>query len=569
MATLLSGPGGTSISIRQISGVDEYSSDNGASWASFSYPVLMSNTDTSAGILTVLFTTDITITSGSGVFQTASSDIQFGSSNLNADGSRPIITISGVTGYSGFIANGTIGADGFANVSIYNLVINSVGSTLGSSSGWVTANYFAKGVANNLISNCSTNGAITSNSGGICGSSVARGGILTIQNCNTSGTIATGGGGIVGNAAATTSGSTITVINCSSTGSIGSNGGGIFGTNCGLTGSTVIVRNCYSTGTIGGQAGGIFGRFIRGSVSAINCYSTGNMSTSAGGIYGNSAGVIGSLLTAVNCYSTGNMSNAGGIYGSTFYASGTTAYNCYTTGLLTAGGPGGIWYGSSSDTLQGTNNYSEVNNGSSGWNDTNARKYLQGAPTSSPIGTTWMQLNGANTPYILAESGYSPYSITPGTSTSSTIAPGETTAPAIVPNYTFSLLAVDSTYASSYPTLTLGTITIDATTGALSVDASDPGGTRTILIYSFINPYSITTYTLAVSGGSNIIVESAITTEGVSCCALPIDIGKDVDYETRNKFATGNTMIGGVQNRSPYASYTMFLYKQMAFASKR
>ena len=564
--TSISRPGGTSVYIKQESGTISWSSDNINFITISSFPIIVTNTNTAAGNLTVIFNTDLTLTTTSQYIYCNSSNIQIGSSTLNANGSRTTITINNVLNYSGFIDNGNSGVNGFNNISIYNLVVSTSGTTTqGSDGGWIGRANFAKGASNVLIENCSSTGAITGG-GGICGGfSASAGGSFTIRNCTSSGAISSTLGGIVGYNSAITSGSSITVQNCSSSGNINSSGGGIFGNNCGSTGGSIVAQNCYSTGNISTSAGGIFGTLCGngsgGVAIAENCYSTGNI-TGGGGIFGASAGASSGTAIATNCFSTSLViaSSGGGIFGGS--STNATANNCYTIGSIV--GLGGIWAGSSVDNLKGANNYSEGNNSSSGWNDTNAAKALTGRPTGgNPVGSTWAQLSGPNTAYILVVAGYSPYSTTLGTTASSSITVGGSTDPAIVPDYTYSLLAINSSSASSF-----AYITINSSTGSITAGASTPANTYTILVYSSINPYSITTYTLTVSAAP-VTADSGATAEGVSCCAVPMDIGTDVDYETRNKFATGNTMIGGVRGRQPYASYTMLLYKQMAFAAKR
>ena len=175
------------------------------------------------------------------------------------------------------------------------------------------------------------------------------GGVAT--NCYSTGLIEQQTGGIFGDY------SSGTAINCYSTGTI--NGGGIFGNN-----SSGTATNCYSTGIIRG--GGIFGDYSSG--TATNCYSTGIILD--GGIFGG-----GSSGTASNCYSTGNIAySKGGIFGS---ESTGTAINCYSTGSIGGGGAGGIFGADSTGTVLNSGN-------STGWNDTDARRYLTGYPGRIP-----------------------------------------------------------------------------------------------------------------------------------------------------------------------------------------
>jgi len=101
-------------------------------WASY-----IQNTDTAAGVLTIEFITDITIDAtiggNNGYLVCASDNIQIGSRILKPDGTRPVITIEGVTNYPGFIRNGTGdgggggGQNGYNNIFVMNLEIRSAG----------------------------------------------------------------------------------------------------------------------------------------------------------------------------------------------------------------------------------------------------------------------------------------------------------------------------------------------------------------------------------------------------------------------------------------------------------
>ncbi len=532
--TSIQGPGGTSIYLQQ-NGANVQYSYNLSSWTTISaYPLIVANSNTAAGTLTILITTDLTLTGGTDRYiYVNSTNIQIGSISLNADGSRPTITISDIVNYPGFVANGFSSTNGFNDVSIYNIIVSPSGTTtLGVDNGWVTRNSYARGATNNLIVNCTSTGAIPGG-GGICGGFTAgNGGQLTIRNCNSTGAIGGTSGGIVGYNSGQNAGSSITCENCSSTGVIASSGGGIFGSSCGINSGQCTATNCYSTGNIATGAGGIFGLNAgdsSGSASAIRCYSSGTIS--GGGIFGNSAATSGSA-SANNCYSSGAITGGSGIFGS---GAGTiTQTNCYA-----------------------------ANNS---WSDSTANGSLVGGPTSSPVGSVWARLGSINTPYIFASNGgYSPYTGSTTTTTSESITAGESSSAPVVSGYTYTLLSINNEDPTNYAAY----ITVGSTTGILTTTTSTPGAIYTILVYSSINPYVITTYTLTVSAAPAPTADSGTTAEGVSCCAIPMDIGTDVDYETRNKFATGNTMIGGIQNRQPYASYTMLLYKQMAFAAKR
>jgi hypothetical protein len=535
--SFLSGPGGTSIYLRQ-SGENIQHSSNQSSWTTISaWPILLQNSNTGAGTLTLVFTTDLSITNNNNYIYCNSTNLQIGSSSLNVDGSRPTITITDVTNFTGFITNYD-GTKGFNNISIYNLIISPSGTTtLGGDGGWLTRTNFGKGALNNLIENCTSTGAIPAG-GGICagytsGNASGVGGQLTIRNCNSTGAISATCGGIVGYNSGQGAGTQITCENCSSSGSIAGSAGGIFGSSCGITSGSCSATNCYSTGIISAAgAGGIFGTSAgssSGSASALRCYSTGNI-ISGGGIYGTNSGTTSGFASATNCYSSGSISGGGsGIFATT--AGNKTESQCYSA------------------------------NGS--WSDGTAGTSLSGAPSGSPVGSVWASL-AINEPYILASvGGYSPYTATTTTTTSASITAGQSTSAATVPGYTYQLLAVndDSPTSFSY-------ISVDSSTGALTAGTSTPGGDYVIIIYSSINPYVITTYTLSVTALPQTASEGT-TEEGVGCCAIPMDIGKDVDYETRNKFESGNAIIGGTRGRGPFASYSMLLYERMAYASKR
>ena len=329
-------------------------------------------------LLKVIFDTDITISSNAFYIICGSNNIQFGSTSLNDDGSRPTIQINTVTNYPGFIRNGTSTTNGKNKIRVFNLEINAGASTMATGGGWVGQSYFGRGAANNYIVNCASHGVIAASCGGIVGSyagsalTIADGG-LNIIGCSSSENIdGEGAGGIVGAYGGANSGNVYCQY-CWSTGTIGSKSGGIFGFHAGDTDGTAAADSCYSIGTISGTgAGGIFGESTNG--IATNCYSQGEISgTNAGGIVGN--GVNG---VAVNCYSIGEIgTNAGGIYSN----DPTIPPNCYAT----LGEP---------------------------WVDHDANVALLSGttPTSTPgVGTIWVSTT-QNTPYVLFNMGYTPYS---------------------------------------------------------------------------------------------------------------------------------------------------------------
>lgn len=483
-------PGGTTVYIRQISGILQYSIDQ-TIWSPVgnNFPISVTNSNPSLGIVTIEFITDITLDNSSpgGInkyFICGSDNIQFGSTSLNTDGSRTTITIDGVTDYPGLIQNGYISNSGYNNISVYNLIVDGTSSTLVSESGWIGQTYYGQNSINNYIINCSSLGDISVGGGGIVGSSAAapisRLTTLFIIGCSSSGSIGGSGGGIVGIFSANGNNgytSTITCQQCWSTGIIGYNSGGIFAANSGNTTYTITnvgayANKCYSSGSIGNNGGGIFGYTAGyfGYAAANSCYSTGSIGTDAGGIFGSDSGSGGATYT-INCYSAGTITTSGnGIYGSNRV--NNTAQNCYAAG--------------------GT------------WNDMIAIGSLTGTP-NPVVGTTWIY-SGASQPYELANMGYTPYtstniSIQPSPSLiqtfSEAINSGNSTSNAIVNGKSYQILQKSGGNSSSY-----GTITIDSNTGAISTTSSTNPGTYTLYIRN-TGSYNITTFNLTINAIPN------------------------------------------------------------------
>lgn len=555
----ISGNGATdTIYLRSAAGNSvEYRVNNG-DWAPVAFPglILNSNPDPGNNPLKIILTTDLTIDNINSYFTCSSDGIQFGSETLNSDGTRPTITISGVTAYGGFVGNGS-GVSGYNYVSIYNLNVHSAGSTMADGAGWVGRKNFARGASNNSIIGCSSDGDI-SGGGGIVGSSSAiSGGTLVIRVCYSTGSILGGGGGIVGQSCAAAGGDTLNVNRCWSSGSISALGGGIYGNSCGINGGSCAAANCYSTGSIAG--GGIFGASAgsAGIVSATNCYSTGAI-TGGGGIFNTGAGVTfggnpGSA-TATNCVSTGNISAGnGGIFGSGY---GTTLANhCYTSGSAAAN-TGGIWAGSASNLVTGANNYGEGNAGTPGWNDSHATTYLTGAPGSTSYGTTWIQPNGANTAYLLTNTGYTPYSLSFTNSAFEAFYSGNTTAAALVLGHTYTILQINGDVPSAF-----SYISINAATGAITTTASAPTASYLIYIYSSVNPYDITEYTLNLTAPP-----AGPAAASTDCCVAEKSL-IGLPYEYINNIRTGSAMLNE-HNTNPtmkfvdYASYVRYKMAQ-------
>ncbi len=490
----IQGNGGTDTIYIQQSGADvQYRVNNGA-WGNISWPATVTNLTPASGHLSILFTTNITLSSATSYFMCGSTYLQFGSISLNSDGSIPTITVDNTTNYPGLIQNGTGGADGYANILVFNLSVLATGTTTAAgNSGWIGQIYYAKNAANNWIIGCYSNGAVGGSGGGITGYGTGTGASanLTILGCYSTGSLAANAAGGISGAYTGFTGGSVTVSRCYSVGNLGSNGGGIVSNLSGNgSGSSLTITDCYSLGNVTGtNSGGILGNAggsNSGSVSITRCYSRGSLAGTTGGIVGINAGVV----TVSNCYSSGSInSTAGGIFG-TGYGLNALAYNCYTSG---SGSTSGIYAGSSSDNAQGSGNYSEANNFQGGWTDSRASTYLQS------VSTNWYSLT-ANTPYVLRVSGYSIYSARNITGSYSlnteeiaTILVGGTSAAALRIGPSYSLLEVNG--SSSFSGLS-----INATTGAITGGIALAAGSYSLLLYtSEGSSYAFITYTLTVN----------------------------------------------------------------------
>ena len=508
-------PGGTTVYLRQtaVGQTVSYSTDQ-ETWSDFFWHCSFVNNNTSLGLLNIEFITDITIDATgvggqNGYFLCGSESIQFGSITLKSDGTRPIITIDGVTDYPGLIQNGGSGFDGYNNIYIMNLEMRvSGGTTLVADGGWFGQTYFGKGTtaSNNIILNCCSTGNTGNYGGGIVG---RYAGPVKFVSCSSSGVIGTYGGGIVGADSPSSSGA-LNCESCWSSGVVGTYGGGIVGQT---TGAATIV-NCFSTGTIGVNAGGISGRMSGGSHAVSQCYSTGAISIRGGGIIASDPYVV----TVTNCYSLGYIvDGAGGILGTIPGGNNTikTVTNCYTTGA-TAAAYGYIVPGYTNvntnftvgtGTIYLSSNYAEAANASSGWNNTRANTVLTGFPASSiaPIGVKWVYA-GTNTPYELFAMGYTPYtrtmvamaSVPPAIvrAFSSSVVAGSATSSAVISGKSYAILRTTGGDAGSY-----GTITVNEITGVISTTGSTTAGTYTLTIRNN-GSYHYTTYTLIVTAQS-------------------------------------------------------------------
>ena len=185
--------------------INEYSIDQ-SSWNTLSLPAFINNTNPNpeTHILKCIFTTDLHIGSGYygnySCFLCGTNGLQFGSTSLDANGNRPKIMIEDIPDYYGLIQSAEKN-----NIYIFNLEVYSVGtSSLTLNAGWIGQTYFAVRGMNNYIVNCSSNGDITEQGGGIVGSNAAEGtgtpnsASLYIIGCSSSGAIKEMSGGIVG-----------------------------------------------------------------------------------------------------------------------------------------------------------------------------------------------------------------------------------------------------------------------------------------------------------------------------------------------------------------------------------
>ena len=553
--SVISGIGGTTVYIRQDGGEYQYRSEQEISWNVIAWQPEVRNTNPAEGMLTVEFVSDIILSSSNHCFICGSSNIQFGSTSLKLDGTRPIITIDGVLGYYGLIQNGAEFVSGYSNISIFNLVVDVSGSTLADGYGWFGQQFFGKEAAENYIVNCTSDGPISSGAGGIVGRRAGSGADASLKliGCSSSGVIGNDGGGIVGRDAGFADGS-ITCESCWSTGIIDISSGGIIGSEA----SYATITNCYSTGVIRDGGGGICGRICGYSdrtVTITNCYSEGTIAANAGGIGGANTGIV----SISNCYSLGAMaaSTSGGIIAATNSTTYTVA-NCYTVGAVT--GSQGYIIGASGEVPPTC--YSEAKTGTAGtWRSTNASTYLLRAPAPI-IGTTWVATI-ANQPYELFNMGYTPYSIPNIISPLSPVlfrsfgalvVAGSKTAAAIVSGKAYTRLDIAGGDAGSY-----SSITMDPATGVISTTGSTAPGLYTIYLRN-TGSYNITEYTL--------VVTEAATGESIQpCCARPtFRRGPLIDNATLTALTAGNSYLASVR-RGPIP-YAQLMAMKKAKASK-
>ncbi len=304
------------------------------------WPMGVNNQDSSLGaILTISFTTPITLTDSSMYFICGSPYITF-------DGNAKIVNVQMVPNYPGLIQNGTdVGTDLYSNITVQNITMNCESSSLADFGGWICQQYFGSRQTNCNVSDCSSDGVIGvgagEGGGGILGAYAAA----NVNNCHSAGLVNYYSGGIFGSHANYYSSSLCTATNCYSMGIITSDSGGIFGplANMNSTGSC-IATNCHSVSTIN-DSGGIFAREANtessGSCTATNCYSTGNINGGSGGIFDIYANSESSgSCTATNCYSIGiidDNAGGGGIFAASanrYFSGSCTATNCYSAGTI-------------------------------------------------------------------------------------------------------------------------------------------------------------------------------------------------------------------------------------------
>jgi len=548
--TYIDGSGGTSVYIRQSEGDNEYSY-NQVDWNIYTSPPIFRNTDTTTGMFTVEFDSDLTFTSNNDYFICETSHIQFGSTSLDASGSRPVITINDVLDYPGLIQNGTVDISGQSNIHVFNLLVDvSNGSTLVGDGGWLGQEYFGRDASDNYVINCSSTGPISEESGGIVGrrAGSGAGARLSIIGCSSSGDSDDNAGGIVGRYAGDLSGE-IYCESCWSTGMMGTEAGGITGEDT----RNATIRNCYSTGAINTDGGGICGQDCENS-TITGCYSTGVIGVNGGGIVGEGS----QNVTVSNCYSLGRMIDptSGGIMGPVYDNSSNVIYNCYTVGDVSDGL--GYIIGASGEIPP--NCFSEALSGEPGtWRSANADTVLDISVESD----TWISFLGTDEPYELLYMGYSPYTrvnidlseeirdfpfLTKGFTSS--VTPGDNTDPAIAPNKNYTILDI---FSENDPS----SITLDASSGVISTTTATPPGEYAILVRN-TGSYNISVYLLTVLGGGG----------SYSCCDRPtFALGPNTGYAEYTDLRVGNILMESLPRKN--LSYDQLMTIRKAQSSKK
>ena len=473
--TSIAAPGGEFVYFRQTGPNVEFSYDEDT-WNLLTFPATVTNQNTAAGLLTLTFTTDLTLPNNNCYFVCNSSHIQFGREKLLAGGYRPVLTVE-ANNYDGLIQNGTDLLPGNNNINVFNLVVDGGSNTTQVGAGWIGMAYFGNGAVDNYIVNCQSSGNIGTSGGGIlgryCGSGV--GASLILRGCSSDGIIGASAGGIVGQFAGEQG--SVSCDQCFSFGAISGDGGGIYGANAGQTNGSATALFCYSLGIVSSNAGGIFGDSAgnqSGQAVAQACYSRGSIGAFAGGIFGNSAGQNNATCSATNCYSSGSLTTPGtGIFGSNA-GGGISTTNCYVA--------------------------------DDDWDATAADAALQNVPTPpSKVGVTWVESpSGKNFPYELLNMGATPYSLFPiddsfqlEKSFAETVAAGSASSAALAGAGTsFVILALTGGNAGSYET-----ITMNASTGQVSTTSSTVAAKYGIVLRSASTAYAVTNFELTVTAG--------------------------------------------------------------------
>lgn len=535
-----------------------------------SWPVTFINlTPSSSSPLKIIFETDITISlsdTSTKYFKCGSQYIQFGNESLQTIGgiqaTRPKITISHGSGYTGLIQNGSDRSAGYSNISVFNLVVVSHSlypSYLAENSAWICQSYFSREASDNFIAGCTSEGTISTGSGGIVGSNASyNAGNLKIVGCNSSGKIDSFAGGIVGN----TPTGTIRVERCWSTATpidTAISYGGIIGEYA--SGIDITVKNCYSICDINTRSGGIFGPSAGEGSHADGCYSRGSIGQGAGGIFGMDS----SSARATNCYSIGNISdNGGGIFGAN--PSSGIALNCYSAGKFSISTDAGGIFGKDATNTTLTNCFAADDQ----WRDVEtfpkygASQILTGVPTSK-VGETWISTN-VDTPYIL-QTGYSPYTINNinvadkqmQIGYEQTVNPGETTFGVIGTWSSLSILEISPSEPS---------ISIAGKTGVISTTTNTPAGTYILFIQTAdqLNVFLLTVNSSGGGdtggGGEDIPIVNSISKVFVG--SIGVSPGMICDIKAGLAIIGSQSATGGLK----VASYADYLRYKKAAASR-
>lgn len=402
---------------------------------------------------------------------------------ITIDGGNHTLTItSAATAYPGLVQNGGPDKNGKSNLTIKNIIINGNEATLYSDgdnfgAGWFGHLYFGKKAINNVITNCSSKGAIEISGGGIIGSCAGASGELKISNCFSIGQIEKFAGGIVGTLAAIDQG-VLAILNCFSSGSIyGIYSGGIIGSSCGTENGEISICESYSTGEIFGSfSGGITGDYLGYTSNKTflikNCYSNGNVTGSnAGGICGGDVGFNnGSPIPKIiieNCYAWGKINTTGGgiLGGSSgdFYSNTNVSItNCYTLYGSLVSGELNIYR-----LVTKKNSYEARGT----WSNSTANTILSGTPSeANPYGTIWTNVGNTNGYFLSAHtSSYKNSSLN--------VSPGTTTISGPHRGGTYQILTVNGlTISSSF-------FTINSSTGAITVSNNTPTNRYTIVVF--------------------------------------------------------------------------------------